>query len=52
VKPYSIFDIGENRGYFGDRSASNLNNGRIMRKVAESATFPRTPRSRAARTPS
>lgn len=40
VKPYSIFDIGEDRGYFGDRSTSNLNNGRIMRKVAEKCYLP------------
>lgn len=40
VKPYSIFDIGEDRGYFDDRGHSNLNNGRVMRKVAEKCYLP------------
>ena len=40
VKPYSVFDIGEDRQYFGDQSHLNLNNGRILRKVADKCYLP------------
>jgi alpha-amylase len=40
VKPYSIFEIGEDRAYFGARGNTNLNNRRIMRKVAEKCYMP------------
>jgi alpha-amylase len=40
VKPYSIFDIGEDRDYFSDRTKSNLNNARILRKVADKCYLP------------
>ncbi|HTK04430.1 MAG TPA: glycoside hydrolase family 57 protein [Candidatus Eisenbacteria bacterium] len=40
VKPYSIFEIGEDREYFGDRSHLNLNNGKILRKVADKCYLP------------
>ncbi|MEY4744898.1 MAG: hypothetical protein RL272_843, partial [Candidatus Parcubacteria bacterium] len=40
VKPYSVFDIGEDREYFNDRSHLNLNNGKILRKVADKCYLP------------
>ncbi|HTM69203.1 MAG TPA: glycoside hydrolase family 57 protein [Candidatus Binatia bacterium] len=40
VKPYSIFEIGEDREYFADRSHLNLNNRKIMRKVADKCYLP------------
>src|SRR5688572_18625167 len=40
VRPYSVFDIGERAEYFGDKSTSNLNNGRIARKVADKCYLP------------
>jgi alpha-amylase len=40
VKPYSVFDIGEDERYFADRSESNLNNARILRKVADKCYLP------------
>lgn len=40
VKPYSVFDIGEDREYFNDRSHRDLNNRRILRKVADKCYLP------------
>jgi len=40
VKPYSVFDIGEDEKYFADRSESNLNNAKILRKVADKCYLP------------
>ena len=40
AKPYSIFDIGEDHGYFNDESKTNLNNARILQKVANKCYLP------------
>ncbi len=42
VKRYRVFDIGEDPEYFNDGSESNLNNARILRKVAEKSYIPAT----------
>lgn len=40
VKRYRVFDIGEDNQYFNDTSASDLNNRRIIEKVAEKSYRP------------
>ncbi|MBI4135963.1 MAG: polysaccharide deacetylase family protein [Candidatus Vogelbacteria bacterium] len=40
VKKYRIFDIGREPNYFNDNSESNLNNERIIRKVAGKSYLP------------
>ena len=40
IKRYRIFDIGKEREYFNDKSESNINNEKIMRKVAEKCYLP------------
>lgn len=42
VRRYRFFDIGNERRYFDDDSETNLNNRRIMRKVAEKCYVPAT----------
>ena len=40
IKKYRIFDIGNNNEYFNDRSDSNLNNEKILLKVAGKSYLP------------
>lgn len=40
LKKYSFFDIGEKDDYFSDISETNLNNQKIMKKVAEKCYLP------------
>ncbi len=40
VKRFRIFDIGNEKRYFDDQSATNLNNEKIFRKVAEKSYLP------------
>lgn len=40
VRKYSVFDIGEKRDYFSDKSDSNLNNEKIIKKVSEKCYLP------------
>ena len=40
IKKYRIFDIGNNSEYFNDRSDSNLNNEKILLKVAGKSYLP------------
>ncbi len=40
IKKYRIFDIGNNHSYFDDNSGSNLNNLKIIKKVAEKSYLP------------
>ncbi len=40
VKKYRIFDVGRDSEYFNDDSETNLNNARILRKVAEKSYLP------------
>jgi len=40
VKRFRIFDIGNGNKYFDDQSATNLNNEKIFRKVAEKSYLP------------
>ncbi len=40
VKRYRVFDIGEDPNYFNDRSETNLNNARIVKKVATKSYLP------------
>ena len=40
IKKYRVFDIGTNSGYFNDRSDSNLNNEKILMKVAGKSYLP------------
>ena len=40
VKKYRIFDVGRDADYFNDDSETNLNNARILRKVAEKSYLP------------
>src|SRR5665213_1265859 len=42
VKKYRVFDIGNDTEYFNDRSESNLNNRRIIQKVAQKSYIPTT----------
>ncbi len=42
VKKYRVFDIGADAEYFNDRSESDLNNKRIMEKVARKSYIPAT----------
>lgn len=42
VKPYSVFDIGEQHEYFDLRDDSKLNNEKIFHKVAEKSYRPMT----------
>lgn len=42
VKRYRIFDVGNDPEYFNDRSESNLNNRRIIEKVARKSYVPTT----------
>ncbi|PJE64149.1 MAG: alpha-amylase [Candidatus Ryanbacteria bacterium CG10_big_fil_rev_8_21_14_0_10_43_42] len=40
IKPYRIFDIGHDHDYFNDNSDTNLNNKKILHKVAEKCYIP------------
>ncbi|MEK7587001.1 MAG: glycoside hydrolase family 57 protein [Patescibacteria group bacterium] len=40
VKKYRVFDVGRDCDYFNDDSETNLNNARILRKVAEKSYLP------------
>jgi len=40
IKKYRYFDIGENSSYFDDNSESNLNNKKILQKVAMKCYLP------------
>jgi len=40
VKKYRIFDVGRDRSYFNDRGEHNLNNQRIIEKVAKKCYLP------------
>src|SRR4030042_5270119 len=40
IKKYRIFDVGKDHEYFNDNSNSNLNNRKILRKVAEKSYLP------------
>ena len=40
LRKYSIFEIGKNRDYFSDRSNTDLNNGKVLRKVAGKCYLP------------
>ena len=40
VKKYRIFDIGRDNDYFNDQTATNLNNERIIKKVAAKCYLP------------
>lgn len=40
VKRYRIFDVGRDGNYFNDDSESNLNNQKVIRKVAEKCYLP------------
>lgn len=40
VKPYSVFDIGKDKDYFGDNSGTKLDNEWIMNKVAGKCYLP------------
>lgn len=42
VKKYRVFDIGNDAEYFNDRSESDLNNRRIVEKVARKSYIPTT----------
>ncbi len=42
VKRYRVFDIGTDAEYFNDRSESDLNNRRILEKVARKSYLPAT----------
>lgn len=42
VKRYRVFDIGNDPEYFNDRSESDLNNRRILEKVARKSYIPAT----------
>ena len=42
VKKYRVFDIGNDTEYFNDRGESNLNNRKIMQKVAQKSYIPAT----------
>ncbi len=40
IRKYSVFDIGKRHDYFSDSSNSNLNNKKILKKVAEKCYLP------------
>lgn len=40
IKRYRVFDIGKNHSYFDDNSEGNLNNRKIIRKVASKCYLP------------
>lgn len=40
VKKYRIFDVGKDHDYFNDTSDSNLNNKKVLTKVAEKSYLP------------
>lgn len=40
VKPYSIFEIGQDSEYFNDMTERDLNNGKIVQKVARKCYLP------------
>lgn len=42
VKRYRVFDVGNDAEYFNDRSESDLNNRRIIEKVAKKSYIPTT----------
>jgi alpha-amylase len=42
VKNYRVFDIGNDAEYFNDRGESNLNNRKIIEKVAQKSYIPAT----------
>jgi len=42
VKRYSVFDVGNDPEYFNDRSETDLNNRRIVEKVARKSYIPAT----------
>jgi len=40
LKRHSIFDIGNSNGYFNDHSETDLNNEKVMKKVAQKSYLP------------
>jgi alpha-amylase len=40
IKRYKVFDIGKDKHYFNDTSETDLNNSRILRKVADKCYLP------------
>ena len=42
IKKYRVFDIGNDAEYFNDRSETDLNNRRIVEKVARKSYIPAT----------
>lgn len=42
VKKYRVFDIGNDADYFNDRGEGNLNNRRVIQKVAQKSYIPTT----------
>ena len=40
LKRHTIFDIGNSTGYFNDKSETDLNNEKVMKKVAEKSYLP------------
>ena len=40
VKRYRVFDVGSDHEYFNDSSETNLNNKKILKKVAEKSYLP------------
>ena len=40
LRKYSVFDIGENKDYFSDKTEKNTNNEKILNKVAEKCYLP------------
>ncbi|OGM25646.1 alpha-amylase [Candidatus Woesebacteria bacterium RIFCSPHIGHO2_02_FULL_38_9] len=40
IKKYRVYDIGKNSDYFNDDSGSNLNNQKILKKVAQKSYLP------------
>lgn len=40
IKRYRIFDVGNDRDYFGDQSERDTNNAKVFRKVAEKCYLP------------
>ena len=40
IKKYRVFDVGNDHSYFNDDSDTNLNNKKILKKVAEKSYLP------------
>lgn len=40
IKKYRVFDVGCDHNYFNDESESNLNNRKVLKKVAEKSYLP------------